>query len=62
MGWNVSISTWTAYYFNCRFWSKIGKMSIRSAVISARDEELSVGDSDCNPGFHGDGNYYGWAW
>lgn len=62
VGWNVAINETTAFEFDSRFWSKMGQMSICNAVITARNETLVAGFSDCNPGFIGDLNYYGWAW
>lgn len=62
VGWNVEVPQTTAYQFDCRFWSKIGKMSIHDAVIAARDETTAAGYTKCDPGCHGDTAYYGWAW
>lgn len=61
VGWNICITTTTAYYFNTQFWPLVGTMPILDAVLIARENSIGQGYADCNPGFSGDSSYYGWA-
>lgn len=62
IGWNVEVYETTAYYFVQSFYSKVGSMTLHQAVLSAASEVIAAGHTDCNAGFYGDLNYYGWAW
>lgn len=62
VGWNIEVASGTAAAFHERFYRYVGYKSIYNAVISARQETINAGYSDCNPGFEGDTTYYGWKW
>lgn len=62
VGNNNSVSTRTSYEFIINFCGKLGSKSVLNCVLEARQEVLNAGHDDCNPGFIGDSNYYGWAW
>lgn len=61
VSWNNDVDETVAYTFCCRFLPRLGNGSVHSLVVDISTTMRAQG-YDCNPAYHGDLNYWGWAW